>query len=69
MHQIKLAYSQLISFSVHIGHTKKNTLLFAAWYVFNFKFNLAFINLFKVIFFLNLSMLFVVASVGSQSPV
>mgnify|MGYP005853743237 CR=1 FL=1 len=69
MRIVNLVYLQLIAFSVQVGHTIKNTLLFAAWYVFKYRMNLSFINLNKFLLYFNVSMLFVVASVGAISPV
>ena len=45
----RIAYSQLIKMGVHIGHTYRNSFLYASWLIYGFRQEIAVINLYKFV--------------------
>lgn len=46
---IKLEYWRLLLYGIHVGHSFKNSILFAAWFIFTYRQNIYIINLYKTL--------------------
>lgn len=50
LNQLKITYSQLLLYGVHVGHSFSNSLLYSSWLVYTHSDNILIINLYKSIF-------------------
>lgn len=64
-----MAYFQLIRLGVHIGHTYKNTVLYASWLIYGFRQDIAVINLYKFINMFRIGLSCLDAAVFKFSPI
>jgi small subunit ribosomal protein S2 len=46
---MKLEYWRLLLYGIHVGHSFRNSILFAAWFIFTYRQNLYIINLYKTL--------------------
>lgn len=46
---MKLEYWRLLLYGIHVGHSFKNSILFAAWFIFTYRQNIYIINLYKTL--------------------
>lgn len=65
----KLIYWQLLLWGVHIGHSFKNSIIFAAWLIYTFRQNILIINLFKTIWLIKNGYTALTASVRTLGPI
>lgn len=69
MDYFDLQFSQLMSYGVHIGHTRRNTLVGAAWMISSFRQDVAVINLWKSIYILKVTFFFVSNIIAFLGPI
>ena len=65
----KLDYFQLISLGIHIGHSFKNCLLFAAWLIYGFRQEISIISLFRFVSMFRLGFSFINSAVFKRRPI
>lgn len=69
MNYFDLHFSQLLAYGVHIGHTRKNTLVGAAWMISAFRQAVAIINVWKSIYILKTAFFFVSNIIAFLGPI
>lgn len=66
---LKVTYSQLLMYGIHVGHTFANSLLFSAWLVYSYIRNILIINLYKSIYQWKVGFLGLAAACRDRAPI
>lgn len=66
---LKITYSQLLLYGIHVGHSFSNSILYSAWLVYSYTQNLLIINLYKTLIMWKQGFRSIAFATWSRSPI